>query len=163
MNNETNQSNQNQIQTNTDTENQSAETNTNETSTHHKSMNLAIVGGVVGAGAGLLAKPEVGKKIIQTIGKSELIKVASQEFGKTAQELLAGQAQESFKQMASGYLDKMSQSIGNLGSHHNQNSSDHSQAEDSAKYEEIKQENKDLNERLQRIEEMLGDLAASDK
>lgn len=129
-----------------------------ETKSGSAAMNLALVGGVVGAGAGLLAKPEIGKKIVKSLGESELVKVAGKEFKKTAQELLAGQAQESFKHMATGYIDKMSNSFANIGSGKSGNNNSKS---DSAKYEEIKQENEELNGRLDRIESMLNKLASS--
>lgn len=150
--------NENQIQNSSATDGQQAGANTaNNTGKSGGAMNLAIIGGLVGAGAGLLAKPEMGKKFITNLGESELVRVAGQEFRKTAQELLAGQAQESFKHMATGYIDKLSNSFTNFG----QNKQDNNNEVDSAKYEEIKQENEALNDRLDRIESMLDKLASS--
>ena len=126
------------------------------------SINLAILGGVVGAGIGLLTNPETGKKVMKHLGQSEFVKVADREFRKTAQELLAGQAQNSIRQLAEGYISKID---GKLLSpkKENSNSSEKNQEKEgkSSKYEEIKEENKELNERLQKIETMLNDLAES--
>lgn len=144
----------NALQTTSGTSEQSNENSNGKAS---GSMNLAIVGGLVGAGAGLLAKPEIGKKMIANLGESELVKVAGQEFRKTAQELLAGQAQESFKHMATGYIDKLSNSFTNIGSGKSNGISE----ADSQKYEEIKEENEALNDRLDRIESMLDKLASA--
>lgn len=153
------QNGKNALQSNSNEVQQTEQENGNQDKKNGSAaMNLALVGGIVGAGAGLLAKPEVGKKIVRSLGESELVRVAGQEFKKTAQELLAGQAQESFKHMATGYIDKMSNSFTNFGS--GKSSNNNSQA-DSAKYEEIKQENEELNDRLDRIESMLNKLASS--
>ena len=118
------------------------------------SMNLAIIGGVVGAGIGLLANPETSKKVIKNLGESELVKTAGNEFKKTAQELLAGQAQSSVKQIASGYISKFEEGL--LNSKKSNSGSDKE-----GRYEEVKQENKQLNERLDKIEQMLGNLVES--
>lgn len=119
------------------------------------SMNFALIGGVVGAGVGLLANPDTSKKAMKKLGESELMKVASEEFRKTAQELLAGQAQSSIKHLASGYMSKIEQGLlspknGDNGAPENQQS-----------YNEIKEENKQLNDRLEKIEEMLNNLVAT--
>jgi len=159
LNTNNKQSNKNALQSNSNEIQQEEQKNGDqEKKSGSAAMNLALVGGVVGAGAGLLAKPEVGKKIVRSLGESELVRIAGQEFKKTAQELLAGQAQESFKHMATGYIDKMSNSFTNFGSG---KSSNHNNQQDSAKYEEIKQENEELNDRLDRIESMLNKLASS--
>ncbi len=127
------------------------------------SLNLAILGGVVGAGISLLASPETSKKVIKNLGETEFVKIAGKEFRKTAQELLAGQAQNSIRQLATGYISKIDEGLlapkeENGGNGGENSSSDESQ---SSKYEEIKEENKNLNERLQRIEKMLNDLVDS--
>ncbi|MFX3674622.1 MAG: hypothetical protein ACE3JQ_09260 [Paenisporosarcina sp.] len=75
------------------------------------SLNFALIGGVVGAGIGLLANPDTSKKAMKKLGDSELMQVASEEFRKTAQELLAGQAQSSIKHLASGYMSKIEQGL----------------------------------------------------
>ncbi|WP_245602219.1 YtxH domain-containing protein [Peribacillus kribbensis] len=121
------------------------------------SMNLALLGGVVGAGIGLLANPKTSKKVMKNLGESEFLKIAGEEFRKTAQELLAGQAQNSVKQLASGYLSKIEENL--LSPKKGKGSNESSQV--GQKYEEIKEENKNLNGRLERIEKMLSDLAGS--
>lgn len=121
------------------------------------SMNLAIIGGVVGAGVGLLANPEMSKKAIRNLGESELVKMAGEEFKKTAQEVLARQAQTAIRQLAAGYIDETTQELPASKKETN-GSEDYSS---DAKYEEIKNENKNLNERLERIEKMLTNLVSS--
>ncbi|WP_409303449.1 GvpT/GvpP family gas vesicle accessory protein [Peribacillus sp. SCS-155] len=170
-NNQEENKNQDQeaINNRSENENQGADTNqdayqqqqdntqTDERKSHY-SLNLAILGGIVGAGIGLLANPETSKKVVKNLGDSELIKVAGQEFRKTAQELLAGQAQNSIKQLASGYLSKIEEGL--LSPKKDKGGSNNSDQE-SQQYEAIKQENKNLNDRLQKIEKMLNELVES--
>ncbi|WP_246231610.1 GvpT/GvpP family gas vesicle accessory protein [Sporosarcina jiandibaonis] len=121
------------------------------------SMNYALIGGVVGAGIGLLANPDTSKKAMKKLSESELVKVASEEFRKTAQELLAGQAQNSIKHLASGYMNKIEQGL--LSPKKGDDSVP--KPENQQSYNEIKEENKQLNDRLEKIEEMLNDLVAT--
>jgi gas vesicle protein len=123
-------------------------------STNH-SVNLALIGGVVGAGIGYLLNPKTSRKVMDNLSKSEFLKAAGEEFRKTAQELLAGQAQNSVKQLASGYLSKIEEG---LLSPKKEKGGDKGSGEESQRYEEVKEENKNLNERLQKIENMLSDL-----
>ncbi|MFB5086585.1 gas vesicle protein GvpP [Psychrobacillus sp. PGGUH221] len=121
------------------------------------SMNFALIGGVVGAGIGLLANPDKSKKAMKKLGESELMKVVSEEFRKTAQELLAGQAQSSIKHLASGYISKIEQGL--LSPKKGDDSVPNTENKQS--YNEIKEENKQLNERLEKIEDMLNNLVAT--
>lgn len=154
INNQSSEATQNQEVNQCGEENEQAE-NGNELKEKKEgsnfSMNLAIVGGVVGAGIGLLANPQTSKKIISNLSDSEFVKVAGKEFKKTAQELLAGQAQNSVKHLAEGYLSKIEDGL--LSPKKDRGGDE--------KYQEIKEENKHLNERLQRIENMLNDLVES--
>ncbi|WP_049665789.1 GvpT/GvpP family gas vesicle accessory protein [Bacillus sp. FJAT-27231] len=124
---------------------------------HHHSVNLAIIGGVVGAGVGLFANPETSKRAIRNLGESEFVKMAGEEFKKTAQEVLARQAQTTIRQLAAGYIDETTQELP-VSKKETNGSEDYSS---DAKYEEIKNENKNLNERLERIEKMLTNLVNS--
>ncbi|OMP65931.1 YtxH domain-containing protein [Domibacillus epiphyticus] len=119
------------------------------------SINLALIGGVAGAGIGLLANPETSKKVLKNLGESEFVKLAAQEFRKTAQELLTDQAQTSIRQLASGYISKIDEGLLTPKKELDDNSGEPS------RIEEIKEENKNLNERLQKIEKMLNDLVDS--
>ncbi|MEI4769841.1 gas vesicle protein GvpP [Psychrobacillus sp. FJAT-51614] len=121
------------------------------------SMNFALIGGVVGAGIGLLANPDTSKKTMKKLGESELMKVASEEFRKTAQGLLAGQAQNSIKHLASGYMSKIEQGL--LSPKKSDDGVPNTENQQS--YNEIKEENKQLNERLEKIESMLNNLVAA--
>lgn len=123
----------------------------------HQSLNLAIIGGAVGAGVGLLATSEASKDALKNLGESEFVKMAGREFRKTAHEVLAKQAQSSLQQLAEGYLHKLDG--GQAAPAQNEEpAGDESQSD---KYEEIKEENKNLNDRLQRIEDMLNNLVSS--
>jgi len=120
------------------------------------SMNQAIMGGFLGAGMGLLVNSKTTKKVMKSLGESELVKVAGQEFKKTAQELLAGQAQNSIRQLAEGCINKIESGL--LSPKEESGSETNDSKEATAKYEKIKEENRNMNERLERIEKMLNDL-----
>lgn len=133
----------------------------------HNSLNYAILGGVVGAGIGLLSSPETSKKVFSSIGQSEVVRVAGKELRRTAQEIITEQAMVALRQTATGYLDK-----GNLSSllapkKKKESSSENEKSEDkeldSSQYEELKEENKNMNDQLQRIEEMLNQLIEAKK
>lgn len=127
------------------------------------SVNFAILGGLVGAGIGLLVNPETGKKLARGLGESEFVKVAGKEFKKTAHELLADQAQSSFKQLAMGYINKVENGALSLakGKETNAMATSTGSSSQTSEYEDIKEENKHLNERLEKIEKMLGELVES--
>ncbi|WP_224768144.1 GvpT/GvpP family gas vesicle accessory protein [Metabacillus idriensis] len=133
----------------------------------HNSLNYAILGGVVGAGIGLLSSPETSKKVFSSIGQSEVVRVAGKELRRTAQEIITEQAMVALRQTATGYLDK-----GNLSSllapkKKKESSSENEKSEDkeldSSQYDELKEENKNMNDQLQRIEEMLNQLIEAKK
>jgi gas vesicle protein len=147
--------NKNQTENNQETEEKKTETN--------YSMNLVLFGGIVGAGIGFLANPETGRKVLKNLGESEFAKVAGKEFKRTAQDLLADQAQNSIKQLTVGYLNKMDEGLLSSSKEKgtNEEMSSSGEEDQTSRYEEIKEENKNLNERLQRIEKMLNDLVES--
>ncbi|MEH7119405.1 gas vesicle protein GvpP [Neobacillus vireti] len=120
------------------------------------SMNQAIMGGFLGAGMGLLVNSKTTKKVMKSLGESELVKVAGQEFKITAQELLAGQAQNSIRQLAEGCINKIESGL--LSPKEESGSETNGSKEATTKYEKIKEENRNMNERLERIEKMLTDL-----
>ena len=95
--------NKNQTENNQETEEKKTGTN--------YSMNLVLFGSIVGAGIGFLANPETGRKVLENLGESEFAKVAGKEFKRTAQDLLADQAQNSIKQLTVGYLNKMDEGL----------------------------------------------------
>lgn len=145
--------------------------NEEQTAENRQSMNYAIIGGVVGAGIGLLSNPGTGKKVVDSLGKSEVMKAASKELRRSAQEFLTEQAIITLRQSATGYMGKLEGGLlapkkkkeeapenteAKAGS--TENSSNQSE-----ELEEIKEENKNLNERLERIEEMLNSLVESKK
>ena len=129
------------------------------------SINMALVGGVLGAGIGLLMNPKTSKKVFKNLGESEFVKVAGEEFKKTAQELLAGEAQNSIRSLADGAISKLDSGLFTTKKLNSQNgsSSGNTQAEQhqSEEYEKIKEDNKNMNERLDRIEKMLNDLVST--
>ncbi|WP_404444701.1 gas vesicle protein GvpP [Sutcliffiella horikoshii] len=125
------------------------------------SINLAIVGGVVGAGIGLLSSPGTSKKLFKNISQSEIVKVAGNQLRRSAQEMLAAQAQSGIKQLASGYMGK---NVVSLLSPLKSDQKKKSKSEgNSSDLDEIKEENKSINKRLDKIENMLGELVDSKK
>ena len=125
------------------------------------SINLAIVGGVVGAGIGLLSSPGTSKKLFKNISQSEVVKVAGNQLRRSAQEMLAAQAQSGIKQLASGYMGK---NVASFLSPLKTDESKKTKADDaSSDLDEIKEENKSINNRLDKIENMLGELVDSKK
>ncbi|MDQ0861833.1 GvpT/GvpP family gas vesicle accessory protein [Bacillus sp. V2I10] len=139
----------------------------NQDEKQHNSLNYAILGGVVGAGIGLLSSPETSKKVFNSLGQSEVVRVAGKELRRTAQEIITEQAMVALRQTATGYLDK-----GNLSSllapkKKKESSPGNEKSEekelDSSQYDELKEENKNMNDQLQRIEEMLNQLIEAKK
>jgi|SRR4051794_15022747 gas vesicle protein len=129
------------------------------------SINRALVGGVLGAGIGLLMNPKASKKVFKNLGESEFVKVAGEEFKKTAQELLAGEAQNSIRSLAEGAISKLDSGLFTTKKLNSQNDSssglNQAQQHQSEEYEKIKEDNKNVNERLDRIESMLNDLVST--
>lgn len=125
------------------------------------SINLAIVGGVVGAGIGLLSSPGTSKKLYQNISQSEVVKVAGNQLRRSVQEMLAAQAQNGIKQLASGYMGKNVMSF--LSTSRKNDEEKKKADDDSSELDEIKEENKCINNRLDKIENMLGELVDSKK
>ncbi|MCA0170422.1 GvpT/GvpP family gas vesicle accessory protein [Bacillus sp. RAR_GA_16] len=136
-----------------------------EETNERSSMNLAIIGGVVGAGVGLLSSPGTGKKVLDSIGKSEAVRNAGQELRRSAQEFITEQALITLRQTATGYMSKYE---GRLLPGSKKGNSEQQQANDEVaasssneEIDEIKEENKQLNQRLDRIENMLSSLVDS--
>ena len=139
------------------------------TEENRQSMNYAIIGGVVGAGLGLLSNPGTGKKVVDSLGKSEVMRAASKELRRSAQEFITEQALITLRQTATGYMSKVEGGLlspkkkkeeANNEETSNEQEESTNQSEE---LEEIKEENKNLNERLERIEEMLNSLVDSKK
>ncbi|WP_154973794.1 GvpT/GvpP family gas vesicle accessory protein [Priestia megaterium] len=137
------------------------------------SLNLAILGGVVGAGIGLLSSPQTSKKVLSRLGQSEIVRATGQELRKNAQDILTQQAMGALRQTATGYLEKDNLSkllASKKKKEETTNEQGDSQEEVSAsaemetsQYEELKEENKNMNDQLQRIEEMLNKLMDAKK
>ncbi len=99
-----------------------------------------------------------------SLGKSELMKAATKELRRTAQEFVTEQAMISLRQTASGYFNKMDSGV--LSPLKNKLTEKKDSGENESQNDEIKQikeDNQDLNERLERIEEMLNKLVDSKK
>ncbi|MFL8937391.1 GvpT/GvpP family gas vesicle accessory protein [Rossellomorea oryzaecorticis] len=131
-------------------------------------VNYAIIGGVVGAGVGLLSHPGTGKKLAGSLGKSEVVRMAGNELRRTAQEFITEQALITLRQTAAGYMGKYENGMLPFTKKKEEASAQEEQEDTSSsaqndEIEEIKEENKNLNERLERIEEMLSSLVESKK
>ncbi|MBY0064910.1 MULTISPECIES: GvpT/GvpP family gas vesicle accessory protein [Priestia] len=137
------------------------------------SLNLAILGGVVGAGIGLLSSPQTSKKVLSRLGQSEIVRATGQELRKNAQDILTQQAMGALRQTATGYLEKDNLSkllAPKKKKEETSNEQGDSQEEvsesaeiETSQYEELKEENKNMNDQLQRIEEMLNKLMDAKK
>jgi gas vesicle protein len=142
-----------------------------EQTSESRQMNYAIIGGVVGAGIGLLSNPGTGKKVVDSLGKSDVMRAASKELRRSAQEFLTEQAIITLRQSATGYMSKLEGGLlspkkkKEEGAEANEPQSGQSRESTtkSGEIEEIKEENKQLNDRLERIEEMLNSLVESKK
>ncbi|MBN8194071.1 gas vesicle protein GvpP [Bacillus sp. NTK074B] len=149
-------------------ETKNTEGNEEQSAENRQSMNYAIIGGVVGAGLGLLSNPGTGKKVVDSLGKSDVMKAASKELRRSAQEFLTEQAIITLRQSATGYMSRLEggllspKKIKDEASDAKAESSENSSRQ-SEELEEIKEENKNLNDRLERIEEMLNSLVESKK
>ncbi|AIF43110.1 GvpT/GvpP family gas vesicle accessory protein [Virgibacillus sp. SK37] len=149
---------------NTESDNQSNEVTSQNNQSDERNKNgiyPAVIGGVVGAGVGLLASPEVSKKVAGRIGQSEVLQSAGRELRRTAQEMVTEQAMIMLKQSATSSLSKYQQKL--LGDSQAASSSNNPNKENGAedednRYQELKQENKDLNDNLERIEDKLNTL-----
>ncbi|QWC22773.1 gas vesicle protein GvpP [Bacillus haikouensis] len=131
-------------------------------------VNYALIGGVVGAGVGLLSHPGTGKKLAGSLGKSEVVRMAGNELRRTAQEFITEQALITLRQTAAGYMGKYENGMLPFTKKKEEASAQEEQEETSSsvqndEIEEIKEENKNLNEQLERIEEMLSSLVESKK
>ncbi|WP_100407999.1 YtxH domain-containing protein [Bacillus solitudinis] len=136
-----------------------------EASDTNHSMNLAIIGGVLGAGIGLLSSPGTSKKFMKSLSESEVMRVAGKELKRTAQEIFTEQAVNSIRQTASSYMSKSEGGLlGHLKKQDEKNEESTSKNEkDSSQYNEIKEDNKNLSNRLDKIEDMLNELVDSKK
>ncbi|WP_129710599.1 GvpT/GvpP family gas vesicle accessory protein [Priestia megaterium] len=137
------------------------------------SLNLAILGGVVGAGIGLLSSPQTSKKVLSRLGQSEIVRATGQELRRNAQDILTQQAMGALRQTATGYLEKdnlskllapkkKKEEASNEQGNAQEEVSESAEMETS-QYEELKEENKNMNDQLQRIEEMLNKLMDAKK
>ncbi|MDV2684668.1 GvpT/GvpP family gas vesicle accessory protein [Alkalihalophilus lindianensis] len=143
--------------------NQNNDENTESKNDQSHSMNLAIIGGVVGAGIGLLSSPGTSKKVMKSLGESEVMRSAGKELKRTAQEIITEQALSSLRQTASGYMNGGGLLSPKKKNNEQEDSNESSNEDNSSEYEEIKEDNKQLNDRLERIEEMLSNLVDSKK
>ncbi|MCF6137380.1 hypothetical protein [Pseudalkalibacillus berkeleyi] len=124
--------------------------NNGENRRQKNTINFAIAGGIVGSGIGLLTSSNTRKQIASTVGNSELIKGTGNELRRTVQQIFIDQAMLTIKEAAYNYRNKSDRTV-ETDNHIN------------AQYQELKDENKALNENLQRIEEKLDALLQSDE
>ncbi|KSU57240.1 hypothetical protein AS034_21595 [[Bacillus] enclensis] len=155
--------------TNQQQEDKNNQTESNEGSRSGVNVNYAIIGGVVGAGVGLLSHPGTSKKIAGSLGKSEVVRMAGNELRRSAQEFITEQALITLRQTAAGYVSKYENGLLPFSKKKDEGGQEEEQQEPTSssnqndEIEEIKEENKNLNERLERIEEMLSSLVESKK
>jgi gas vesicle protein len=137
----------------------------NKTVSRHKmeqkqqpSVPYALAGGIVGAGLGLLASPENGKRIVNRIGQSSVLKIAGREVLRTTQDMLTEQAMLALRQNATGYIQRYTEKLHEPRQETHPDALENNQDPYQEKYEELKEENKNLHNNLQRIEDKLNTL-----
>lgn len=112
-------------------------------------INFALIGSAVGAGVGLMASPEVGKRVLQ----SGVVRSVGRELGRTAQDMIMEQAMTTLRQNASHFSGLFGQKNESKGK-----AIESCKTDFQDQYKELKEENYSLNENLQRIEEKLNAL-----
>ncbi|PYZ94626.1 gas vesicle protein GvpP [Salipaludibacillus keqinensis] len=162
--------------------------NKEEQQNEQSSLNYVLIGSALGAGAGLLSSSDKGKKVLRTVATSQVMKMVGSELTKSVQDMVTEQAVGSVKKSISSYIQKAENKIPlpipnkvtekleeKIGLNENDEDEETtSEAEEEAApteeeyeesssedYDELKEENKNLNERLDKIEEMLTKLADS--
>ncbi|UJL47057.1 gas vesicle protein GvpP [Virgibacillus sp. NKC19-16] len=118
---------------------------------------LVVIGGVAGAGAGLLASPGNGRRLAASIGQSEIMRSAGREIRRTAQDMITEQAMHAIRQSATGYIRNFEDRFRNQ---HKERTEEELPAKGAAEgfieqYNELKEENKNMYENLKRIEKQL--------
>ncbi|SDN73799.1 hypothetical protein [Alkalicoccus daliensis] len=145
-----------------------------------------MAGSLIGAGLGFISSSDAAKSAIKKAGQSEVAKSVGFQLRRTVQDLVIEQVSSNFKNSISSYLDSKGASIPDeilekgkqsllnkvQGSNAEQSSEDESaeqeddQQESSSDEESEAQskENQELNERMDRLEEMISKLVdSSDK
>ncbi|KAB8139236.1 hypothetical protein F9U64_01020 [Gracilibacillus oryzae] len=129
-----------------------------EQKTHHASDNgssnsikYILLGGVAGAGVGLLSNPGTVQTLYHKVQVSETGQKITKELGRNLQQLITQQAIAAVQQAAPDYLHKAKKKFSSSESEGNEKEKD-------ANYEEIKQENRQINQRLENIEQKLEEL-----
>lgn len=119
-----------------------------------KAVGYIVTGGMVGAGLGLLSNPGTARKIYRRVQDSETGQLIAAELGKNVQQLIAQQAAAIVQQAAPVYLDKAKSRL----SGNSTRESAQKDPNNDACYQEIKQENNQINQRLDNMEEKLDQL-----
>ncbi|MCA1055003.1 hypothetical protein LCM10_08400 [Rossellomorea aquimaris] len=124
-----------------------------------------VAGSVLGATVGYLATPENGKKLLESIDQEKL-KSKSREFGNAAKEK-SRSAVTSLKTSTSN-LFKRDKDHGDGVEERNETALNAAPTAEETQsrnedYEALKQENEQLQERLQRLEDMLADMSEDDR
>lgn len=108
-----------------------------------------IVGAVVGAGIGWLTRSEAGKKALDRIGRSDVIKVYGTELARITQEMMTEQAVNGLSQMTNRLL------------HHDDESDRKAiigEDENVDRYEVLQEENREIIEKLQLLEQKIDEM-----
>ncbi|QGH36782.1 hypothetical protein GI584_23205 [Gracilibacillus salitolerans] len=118
------------------------------------SIGYILMGGVVGAGVGLLSIPGTAQKLYRRVQHSETGQIIAKELCRNVQQLIAHQAMAVVQQAAPDYLNKAKNRLSGKSSHE----SEQNRTEEDSQYEVVKQENKQINQRLDQIEKKLDEL-----
>ncbi|SHN23324.1 hypothetical protein [Gracilibacillus kekensis] len=126
----------------------------NDQNSSQNSMGYILMGGVVGAGVGLLSNPGTAQKLYRSVQHSETGQLIAKELGRNVQQLITHQTMAVVQQAAPDYLNRAKIRLTGMSS----NESEHKEMEEDSQYEVVKQENKQIHQRLDQIEKKLDEL-----
>ncbi|SER45202.1 hypothetical protein SAMN04487944_104172 [Gracilibacillus ureilyticus] len=128
--------------------------NSDEQTSGQNSITYVLLGGMAGAGIGMLSNPGTVQKLYHRVQQSETGQRIAKELGKNLQHVITQQAMTAVQQAAPDYWNKAKSKISKSSS----SEPDRDKMEIDTNYEEIKQENEQINQRLEKIEQMLDKL-----
>ncbi|MFC4403359.1 hypothetical protein [Gracilibacillus xinjiangensis] len=130
----------------------------NDQKSDQTSIKYILLGGAAGAGVGLLSNPGTVQKLCHRVQESETGQLIAKELGRNLQQLISQQVMATVQQAAPNYWNKAKRKFSSSESQQ----SEGNETEKGSNFEEIKQENKQINQRLESIEKKLDELQAKD-
>jgi hypothetical protein len=87
------------------------QSNNEQSNNGQSTLGYVLIGSAVGAGAGLLSSSEKGRKVLKSVGGSQVMKIVGQELTKSVQDMVTEQAVGSVKKQISSYLNKIEDKV----------------------------------------------------